>query len=41
MSFFGLTDPWIVGSYIGCFVTVILCCIVGIKVRKSNKGDDE
>lgn len=40
MSFFGLTDPYIVASYIGCFITVILCCAVGLKVKKDSKKDE-
>ncbi|AGI47886.1 hypothetical protein TALC_00891 [Thermoplasmatales archaeon BRNA1] len=41
MSFFGLTDPWIVASYIGCFVSAALCCYIGFKVRKSALEDEE
>ena len=39
MTFFGLTNLWIIGAYIGCFITVILCCIVGLKAK--NLGDDK
>lgn len=36
---FGITDPWIIGAYVGCFVSVIVCCIVGIRAK--NLGDDD
>ena len=39
MTFFGLTNLWIIGSYIGCFLTVIACCYIGIKAK--NLNDDE
>jgi hypothetical protein len=43
MSFFGLTDPWIIGAYIGCFISVILCCYVGLRAKglsDDDEGDD-
>ena len=40
MSFFGLTDPWIIGAYIGCFACVILCCYVGFRSKNLNDEDD-
>lgn len=39
MSFFGLTDPYIVASYIGCFLSVIICCAIGFKLKPLT--DDE
>lgn len=39
MTFFGLTNPWIITSYIGCFLAVIACCWIGFKAK--NLGDDE
>jgi len=24
MALFGLTDPWIIGAYVGCFISVIV-----------------
>ena len=41
MTFFGLTNPWIIGAYIGCFITVILCCYVGFKSKNLSNDDDE
>jgi len=42
MSFFGLTDPYIIASYVGCFIVVIICCAIGFKVRKDKrKGDGD
>ena len=40
MTFFGLTNPWIIASYIGCFLTVIACCVIGLKAKNLN-GDEE
>ena len=41
MTFFGLTNPWIIASYLGCFIVVILCCIIGVKAKDLSKDDDE
>lgn len=42
MSFFGLTDPYIWGAYVACLLCVIVCCIIGFRVRKdATKGDDQ
>lgn len=38
---FGLSDPWIIGAYIGCFISVIVCCIIGIKSKNLGHDDDE
>jgi len=24
MAIFGLTDPWIIGAYVGCFASVVI-----------------
>ncbi len=40
ISFFGLTNLWIIGSYIGCFLTVIACCYVGFKAKNLNSDDE-
>ncbi|MGI6009240.1 MAG: hypothetical protein ACOX8X_03840 [Methanomethylophilus sp.] len=46
MSILGLSDPWIIAAYAGCFITVILCCWVGIMGRgrkgyEKEKDEDE
>jgi len=42
MTFFGLTDPYIVGMYVGCILCVILCCGWAIMKReKMNEEDGE
>ncbi len=41
MTFFGLTNPWIIASYLGCFLTVIACCWVGFKAKDLNEESDE
>ena len=41
MSFFGLTDPYIWGAYVACFICVIVCCAIGLIVRKGNDREDE
>ncbi len=40
MSILGLTNPWIILSYVGCILTVIACCVIGIRAKNLN-GDDE
>jgi len=41
MGILGLTNPWIIASYLGCFITVIICCIIGIKAQDLSKDDEE
>lgn len=40
MTFFGLTNPWIIASYIGCFVAVVMCIYVGVKAKNLQEEDD-
>lgn len=40
MTFFGLTNPWIIASYIGCFIAVALCVYEGLKAKDSREEDD-
>jgi len=40
MTFFGLTDPYIIGAYIGCFLSVILCCGWAM-LKKDDETDEE
>ncbi|MDD2627202.1 MAG: hypothetical protein PHT00_04090 [Candidatus Methanomethylophilus sp.] len=40
MSFFGLTDPYIWGAYVACFLCVIVCCAIGLMVKKDT-GEEE
>jgi len=35
MAIFGLTDPWIIGAYVGCFVCVIIAW--GFALFKKDK----
>lgn len=34
---FGIDDPWIWAAYIGCFATVIFCCVYGWKKRDGDE----
>ena len=42
MSFLGLDDPWVIGAYVGCFLSVIFCVVYSIKASKDpeDEGDD-
>jgi len=40
MTFFGITDPWIIAAYLGCFLTVAFCCVWGL-FKKDKTYDDE
>jgi hypothetical protein len=40
MSFFGLTDPWIWGSYVACFATVALCAVYYYIHRNDKEGEN-
>ncbi len=39
MTFFGLTDPYIIGAYVGCILSVVLC--VAWAIWKRNEGPEE
>ncbi len=42
MSFFGLTDPWIVGGYVCSFICVAFCVAYGFwKGRTSGEEDED
>ena len=49
MTFFGLTDPYIIAGYISCILCVILCCgwalfkkepVSEEKEEKEEEGED-
>ena len=40
MDFFGLTDPWIVGGYVGSFACVAFCVIYGFLKGRNEEEDD-
>lgn len=42
MTFFGLTDPYIIGGYVACILCVILCCGWAIFKRdnENEEGDE-
>ena len=40
MDFFGLTDPWIIGGYVGSFLCVAFCVIYGF-LKGRGEEDDE
>lgn len=41
MSILGLSDPWIIAAYAGCFLTVIFCIYISLRKGKdSEEGDD-
>ena len=44
MTFFGITDPWIIAAYIGCFATTAFCVLWGlfakVKEETTEEGDD-
>ena len=42
MDFFGLTDPWIIGGYVGSFLCVAFCIAYGVlKGRGEEDENDE
>ena len=41
MTFFGLTNPWIIGAYLGCFITVVLCCWIGIRAKDLGEDSED
>jgi hypothetical protein len=42
MTIFGLSDPFIIGAYLSCFLCVILCCAWAVfkKSEDEDEGDD-
>ena len=41
MDILGLTDPWVIGVYAGCILTVVYCIYISLKKGKeSDEGDD-
>lgn len=41
MDFFGLTDPWIIGGYVGSFLCVAFCVIYGFLKGRGSEEDEE
>jgi hypothetical protein len=42
LTFFGLTDPYIISAYLGCILSVILCCAWAIwKKEDEDEEEDE
>jgi len=42
MAIFGLTDPWIIGAYVGCFISVLIAWGVALfKKDKNETTEDE
>ena len=41
MSFFGLTDPWIIGGYVLSFLSVAFCVAYGLLKGRDQEGEDE
>lgn len=41
MSFFGLTDPYIVGAYVGSLLCVAFCVIYGYIKSKALEEEEE
>lgn len=42
MSFFGLTDPWIIGGYLLSFLSVAFCVVYGfLKGRSTGEEEEE
>jgi hypothetical protein len=40
MMLFGISDPWIIGAYLGCFLTTALCCIWAVLRRNGPTEED-
>jgi hypothetical protein len=40
MTFFGLSDPFIVAAYVSCFLSVILCCAWAIFKKCDKEGEE-
>jgi len=45
MTFFGLTDPYIIAGYISCILCVVLCCTWALfkkePVIEEEEGEDD
>ncbi len=41
MSFFGLTDPWIIAAYVGCILCVVFCIWYSLKTRNDPEEEEE
>ncbi len=41
MDFFGLTDPWIVGAYVGSILCVVFCVAYGFIKGRGSEEDEE
>jgi hypothetical protein len=42
MTFFGMTDPYIIGGYLSCIVITIMCCVWAIwKKDEEDKEEGE
>jgi len=42
MMIFGLSDPYVIGAYLGCILCVVLCCAWAIfkKDDENEEGED-
>lgn len=40
MTILGLSDPYILGAYISCFLCVILCCGWAILKKDDKEGEE-
>lgn len=41
MAIFGLTDPWNIAAYAGCFICVLFCVVYGwMKGREEDSEED-
>jgi hypothetical protein len=40
MSILGLTDPWVIGAYVGCILTVVFCIAYSILKGNEEEGDE-
>ncbi len=44
MSILGLSDPWVIGAYVGCFLCVAFCIYYSLRSNKdedSEEGSDD
>ncbi len=41
MALFGIPDPWIWMSYVGCILSVVFCCAYGYIKGKSDEEDED
>ncbi len=41
MSLLGLTDPWVIGAYAGCFITIAFCVVYSLIKGKDTDQEDE